>query len=411
MQTRDHHHGSATVHARPVPRRGWRPADGVLAPWLVVLAACVLVGCTTVPTREYTAYRQAWGEVRVSARGVFDTFAADEPDRQRVRQRGERARTTDSARARAEDEPADTARPAWTLKSVKASSAPASIEDALLVRYKALDVVDRYNEALLRLAEGKPAAELGASIGALGESIQSFPWGQVSGRVATAAGEALPYVGPVVSLLSELATEARAEGDRRRFVAGVDAASPLIAGLLKLMEEDAQDFANASRAVYESDTLPLVRAIKVEYRVGLAIVKARGGADKLDAGERAHLERLEKALRRVRDWAQADDLWARSPGDATAPAQGEQRAALERAAVNAELLAGRVEAVEDRLTRQERALTEFVVLVGELRVALEELRVASASAKPEAPKAEDLVRRAIRVRQAILAIEKAGAKG
>jgi hypothetical protein len=381
----------------------------VLAPWLVVLAACVLVGCTTVPAREYTAYRQAWGEVRVSARGVFDTFAADEPDRQRVRQRGERARSADSARA--EDEPADTSRPAWTLESVKASSAPASVEDALLVRYKALDVVDRYNEALLRLAEGKPAAELGASIGALGESIQSFPWGQVSGRVATAAGEALPYVGPVVSLLSELAVEARAEGDRRRFVAGVDAASPLIAGLLKLMEQDAQDFANASRAVYESDTLPLVRAIKVEYRAGLAIVKARGGADQLNASERAQLGRLEQALRRVRDWAQAEDLWSRSPGDATAPAQGEQRAALERAAVNAELLAGRVEAVEDRLTRQERALTEFVVLVGELRVALEELRVASASAKAEAPKAEDLMRRAIRVRQAILAIERAGTKG
>jgi len=116
-----------------------------------------MVACTSVPIREFTSYRQVFADARAAGEQVlFDYSAAvKEYDLARKQLAGEPAESRASLTAE-NDLPPDAGSP-------PAEGNAADLAD-VAVRIRAWDVVQRYNDFLLDLAEGKSAAQVSAAV-------------------------------------------------------------------------------------------------------------------------------------------------------------------------------------------------------------------------------------------------------
>lgn len=166
-----------------------------------------LLGCAaTVPRAEFDAYRASFGVVRATTQDLV--LAAKLASREESLDETNR-----------DDVPTRLAKLEKRL-------------DALDARLQALEVVDQFNAALLRLAEGASAEEVRAGLENLSSSLTSF----VSGA-ASLIGKAVPYIGLIsegIAILEDLLR-------RSAFKEAVEAAEKPVSEILKLLGEDADD--------------------------------------------------------------------------------------------------------------------------------------------------------------------------
>ncbi|MBU2453584.1 MAG: hypothetical protein KJ668_09760 [Proteobacteria bacterium] len=114
--------------------------------------------------------------------------------------------------------------------------------DDIQIRIQAWGVIERYNDVLSRLAEGKSVNEVAAAADGLVTSLSNFPLEEIS----DAAGEILPYVGILKAILSK----AEQERTRQAFISTIKKMGPEIEKrFISFLREDARRFYNIRKGL------------------------------------------------------------------------------------------------------------------------------------------------------------------
>lgn len=382
-----------------------RIAEASRAVVVAGLFAAFVAGCTQLPTREFEQYREAFDQARTAGEGVvLDWGAADD----QVKALGP---------AGSEDE----APVGWSHKAVEARLRPA---DHVGARLEAWAIVGHYNEALVALAEGRNASELGERIGALAGGLNGFPWAEFGGRAVRAAAGANVAIGPAVELVRTLAVEAQREGDRRKFVAAVKEAGPLLRVLTTLLKEDADDFWNVRRGLSDRQQVLVLAQLRSRLRdagevlgrhaaVGASVEPgddaAGAEADRNDAA--VTLERLDAVLRRVPEHGRGlEPLLEAAASERATDAPDIDAAGVARLralTADAESLVGQSVGLAHEFAAYQLMLEEYVRLLLAVEDTLTALEAAAELAEPGLPPTEDLLHLVRRVRRTIESYEKA----
>jgi hypothetical protein len=209
-----------------------------------------MFGCTSVPIREFTSYKQVFAEARAAGEQVLFDYSAAVKEYEQAR----KLQAGDSSGNRA-----SSAIEINRLANIDpTAAAPVAAElDDVTVRIRAWDVVQRYNDVLLSLAEGKSVDQVSAAVNGLMQSLATFPLEDI----AQAASTISPYIG----VLKEVLTLAEFERSHRKFVAAVKKGAPLIGvpirenaesgdkktfqSFLKLLRDDAKNFFNIRKGL------------------------------------------------------------------------------------------------------------------------------------------------------------------
>lgn len=177
---------------------------------------CVLFssGCTQIPTRELTQYRDAFAQVQTTSEDVLVDFA----------------QAIDNARQRAD---AGKPAPPPTLFSTELNDSGSKQPDAVEVRRTALRTIDNFNNVLVTLAEGKQVDDMRAAGDGLVQAAGQF--------VLAATGNAVPGLSAISSGVQTLIGLFEQARERQQFEQAVRSGGPVIDKMLAALIEDRAD--------------------------------------------------------------------------------------------------------------------------------------------------------------------------
>lgn len=348
----------------------------VIVPVALAIAAA---GCTTVPTREFASYQDAFAQAREAGEEVLLDYGAALKESQVIL---------------LQQPPASPqARQRLVSFDPSAANQPTS-EDQVAVRMQAWDVVARYNDLLTDLAEGKAANELAGAVDGLSSSLAAFP----ISAVALSATQVSGYLAP----LKPLALEAVREKSRRDFVAAVGKGADLINGaFLKLLRDDTQDFYRVRKGLNDLDFNPLARRVADTATQFETIAKTlqdspevRHTRDKLNA-QLARLPPLNTSGK-----PRIPPVEASTGTTAPTTAQVVQ---LESLTTTAAGLVADALAKDAELEAYEKVLAAYLALLNQVETSLQRLQMAAAQAQPGIPTGDKLQSAVIALREAYIA--------
>ncbi|UCD79164.1 MAG: hypothetical protein JSW26_27820 [Desulfobacterales bacterium] len=252
---------------------------------ILVIAVLTLLACTSVPTREFTSYRQAFADARAAGEQVlFDYSSAVKAYELEKKLLAEKSSESTTPSAIANDRTANF--------DPITSDADVAKPDDVTLRIRAWDTVQRYNDVLLSLAEGKSTAQISAAVDGLMQSLATFPLEDIAAAVST--------VNPYVGVLKEVLTLAEFERSRRKFVAAVKKGAPIIGApiqesaaseeketfqsFLKLLRDDAKNFYNIRKGLNDLAYDRIVdeaAGLGRQYRILLLEYKSNNDLEKL----------------------------------------------------------------------------------------------------------------------------------
>ena len=190
--------------------------EGLKTVGAALVCSIVLMGCTVLPVKEFSNYREAVGKAREAGETVLTDYSAalaEQSALQATRKSGQPMRP-------------------GAIDPLTLATGSATL-DYVAVRYQAWAVVGKYNEALVSLAEGRSASGVAAAVDGLVNSLSQSPFSQATELASAAA----PFLGPLKVLLEE----ADKEMSRQRFLAGLKTGLPLInEKLIPLLSKDVQ---------------------------------------------------------------------------------------------------------------------------------------------------------------------------
>ncbi len=185
------------------------------------VVAILAAGCTSIPQREFQAYRQAFAETRAQSEMVLADHAA-----------ARQVASNLTAQARLKTNSATTGRSlSERLEIANIEASGAGAPDDLDVRLKAWNVISAYNEALSAVAAGAKSADIEESVNGFVGALKNFPVAEV----ADFAGKAVPYVGAALKVLELVQKEVEA----RRFRNAVLQAEEPMKDFVALLRKDA----------------------------------------------------------------------------------------------------------------------------------------------------------------------------
>lgn len=197
--------------------------------FIVVVIAFTLLSCTTIPTKEFVSYKEAFNNCRTMGENVLLDYsvAVEEYKKKKALEEQEKQQAKKSKRKY----PEALQRPRGTLKEAEINKDTIAFEQ----RMRAWDVVARYNDLLTALAEGRSVNELSAAVSGLHRSLSNFP----IKKIADIAGGATPYIGAVTKII-EIAEEERT---KQLFLAAVEKGGEKLENdFTKFLKEDAKAF-------------------------------------------------------------------------------------------------------------------------------------------------------------------------
>lgn len=116
----------------------------------VLASISTIISCTTVPTKEFATYKEAFSQARSAGEEVLFDYAAAVKEYEK--EKAIKAKEKQSSK-KSEETPGKIKRP--RIYDPVAAASPAAEIDHIAVRMKAWDTVARYNDVLTGLAEGK----------------------------------------------------------------------------------------------------------------------------------------------------------------------------------------------------------------------------------------------------------------
>lgn len=164
-------------------------------------------GCANIPKQNFDAYRSSSATAKTAAEDVV-------------------LRGKVAAKALAED-PANIQSPTERLAKLREREQLA--DDRLI----ALETIDRYNNVLVQLAEGKDPEEIKSDLESLGNCLTKIG----SSRITAAVGKAVPYAG----IAAELVAMIDDATNRQKFVELVKKGSEPVSGIIDILVADADN--------------------------------------------------------------------------------------------------------------------------------------------------------------------------
>ncbi len=183
---------------------------------VILLIFFLTFGCMHTPTQELTQYRNAFSQVQVVSEEILIDFS-DAKERAEKREAIKKTQSSGPA----------------ILFSTELTD---DVEDAIDVRRNALRVIDKYNNVLVTLAEGKSVETVQSAAGGLMNAIDSF--------ITATAGSAVPGLSAVVDsakLLFGYLEKARLRGE---FEKAVRDGAPVVHKILIELRNERQEHLN-----------------------------------------------------------------------------------------------------------------------------------------------------------------------
>jgi hypothetical protein len=201
-------------------------------------------GCTQIPTRELSQYRDAFDQVQKTSEDILIDFA-------RAREKAE------LRRAVSDTEPA----PQPKTFSPDLGGVDVKQPDAIEVRRTAMRTIDTFNNVLVTLAEGKEVQAVRDAGGDLVQAAGKF--------VVAATGNAVPGLSAVSSLVQTFAGLFEKARERKEFEQAVRSGAPVIDSMLAALSEDRKDHmalradeANQTQVDIMLEMIPSVIAVR-----------------------------------------------------------------------------------------------------------------------------------------------------
>jgi hypothetical protein len=341
-----------------------------------IALAVAATGCTTVPTKEFASYKDAFAQARAAGEEVLLDYGAASNQVQAINAQLASPQTRQR------------------VASFDASSASRpTAADAVAVRMQAWDVVARYNDLLTDLAEGKAANELAGAVDGLSSSLAAFP----ITSVALSATQVSGYLAP----LKPLALEAVREKSRRDFVAAVGKGGDLINGtFLKLLRDDTKDFYAVRKGLNDIAYEPLVNQVaRIATRFDTLAKPLQDSPEVQQTrlalnAQLARLPPLSSGKPRI------------PPVDASAGSAvptAVQVLQLETLTTTATGLVADALAKDAQLEAYEKVLAAYVALLNQVETSMHGLQLAAAQAQPGIPTGDKLESAVIALREAYIA--------
>lgn len=170
---------------------------------VIVVAAALAAGCAQIPSHELAQYRNAFAEVQRTSEVILVDFAD-------AKEKAEKSKAP----------PAGPATPFPTQLEAGGARQPNAIE----VRRTTLRTIDKFNNVLVTLAEGKSVEAVKTSADGFVQAANRF--------VAAAAGATVPGISAVTGLVQTLAGEFEKARLREEFEKAVRQGAPIIDRML-----------------------------------------------------------------------------------------------------------------------------------------------------------------------------------
>ena len=192
------------------------PLIRAIARLLPVLA---LGACTALPLQHFSTYRDTFSKAQSAGEDVLLDYAAA------------RATLTGIDAGRAASRPAEPER----LTRIPPTPPGAQAIDHITVRLRAWNVVARFNDALLAVAEGRDTPHVAGAADALLHSLNTFPLE----AVRDVGADVIPFAGAIAAVL----TAAERELSRRAFLQTLAKYGPVVREqFIGLLKQDVDDF-------------------------------------------------------------------------------------------------------------------------------------------------------------------------
>ncbi len=355
------------------------------------VAMCMLVatGCAQIPVAELGAYRSAFDQAQSASEQVLLDF-----DRTLTESKGLVKRAEDAKRQAFEPFPSE-----WkNIPHKPGEGADADVE----ARRQALEVVDRYNDSLARLAEGKSVTEVSGSVGSLVDSITEL--------VTVAGAAAMPELVAAGPLLSQWAQELEKARLRKQFADALERGAPVVDKILDALIADVGSHYELRATLNNRKRLLAVGQITEQVGTVYMLLASRAAPGEDYDDVQAIQARVNGAVAPA-----AGELveypYQLESGPPGAPAFG----AVDAAALKASIaeLSRRVEsytAIVAQVQSLGEVLTRYQALLGETKAALANLRRAQADNSRLAAATTDLLKTAFELRRAFEEYRSATAK-
>jgi len=191
----------------PAPKRLFYFIDGIVFGLLSLL----ITGCAHIPTQEFSEYRSAFAEVQVVSEAVLIDFAA----------------ATEAAESRTNKH---TSRVLFSTELNGTDDTPTAVE----VRRATLRAIERFNNVLTTLAEGKSVGELQNAAGGFVEAAGNF-------IAAASQGAPVPGLSSIVGIVKTLTGELEKARLRKEFKKAVRNGAPIIEKMLIALIDERSD--------------------------------------------------------------------------------------------------------------------------------------------------------------------------
>lgn len=364
---------------------GATPFAAKLPAWMRVFTACLLLclvqACTTLPTQEFSGYKDAFAKARQAGEEVLVEHAAT---------RAQFAEFDAKIKAQRGTQPPPRLVP---FKPAEIMLSGSNV-DHVAKRFQAWEVIARYNDALTALAEGKSSQQVAAAFGGLVESLGDFPLDAIQDL----AGAITPFLAP----LKVIVAAADQERSKQEFLAAVQRGSPLIRDkFIKFLIDDTEDFRNARFGLNTLQYNPLLRQTGDNAGRCEALVKAHASSTEASA----LIAEINASLRALPVTATGQSpVPAISSTPGTTPYTDLTHSALQECRDSVRSAVAAALAKHGEMTAYDTMLKAYLVLLSNVSASISRLESAAANNRPTAPPTRELLGAFITLRQTFLTL-------
>ncbi|MEK6766914.1 MAG: hypothetical protein AABY49_11895 [Planctomycetota bacterium] len=203
---------------------------------IVILAMLLVVGCAQIPTQQFVQYKKAFNELNKVQEDILLDFDQALKKQKEVSE---------------DDENIGPSSPyPDTLQGLKTS---ATEPDVIEVRRLAMLTINRYNDVLTKLVEGKSIEDVKTTTEGLVKTIGKF--------VEIAEGAGVPGIGSAINAAKILAGKFEELRLRKEFKKAVREGVPAVYAILDFVKEDLSDHYTARFTIAQSERLLIVEEI------------------------------------------------------------------------------------------------------------------------------------------------------
>lgn len=185
--------------------------------WIISLLSLVLTSCQHLPTKEFSQYRLAFNQVQQTSEEILIDFAEAKEAAEKQKEKTQEKRKPQKR--------------AFFNSELDDSSS--NQLNAVEVRRRALRTIDKFNNVLVTLAEGKSV-----------ESVQSTSAGFVDAAgkfVAVAVGSAVPGLSAITNLIKPLIAQFEKARLREEFTKALKDGVPVISQMIQALYDERKD--------------------------------------------------------------------------------------------------------------------------------------------------------------------------